>query len=623
MKRKLISFDAFKQLEEQSLSTAQIELIEAEDVLSKALGVDNLKLYTFGEQDVIYQAPDGTFVHATYAIDNNNLILDNVEQLVVDEETENKRNKEIVESLFDAIVDGNEELANQKFDEYVTAPAVRRDFNEAFAVSVSKPTGKKSPLAHHKQSRSLVAKRIRSRLKTLARLSPGQKKQNARKRAMAAHQLGSSTNKRWRVYSRKVKAAAMKEWNSLCENVFGYLDYKEFGPIMAESFIQQDNSGNIVAVQVPTAHKRNENKILSFNWKTLDHEVKVLRGKVKKIAENQLFVKAMSDLKRFNNISDNEGLEQTLEAVVSAWPDLIYMTEEELTQQIAIALETANVKNYDDQICKFMAEGILRTAHNAYSDRVRKIGNLAGSTDDITAECKTCEDPYENFKHVVESFYPALDANDENDLRVFADLLKALHEVRQVAVNAKDEMTKVEVEGFMDNCVEILNRDAEIDLDLAEAIANYLHSFVESNVEGGENNWDVSNDVHISDNGDHPKMSWAAKQTDATASKYTGDWGDEAPVSDGKSYKSGLADEMRNKGWGNYSDGDTYPDLKNPYIPPAGDYKMKEKSVVNDDENDMGEIQSSDTWPNLKNPYIPSSAWDHKKVNDPDAVVDK
>ena len=86
MKRKLISFDAFKKIEEASLTNAQEELIGAEEVLAKTLGVDNLKLFTFGESDVTYQAPDGSFVHATYEINNEKLVLENIEPLVIEQE---------------------------------------------------------------------------------------------------------------------------------------------------------------------------------------------------------------------------------------------------------------------------------------------------------------------------------------------------------------------------------------------------------------------------------------------------------------------------------------------------------------------------------------------------------
>lgn len=630
MKRKLISFDAFKKIEEGSLTNAQEELIGAEEVLAKTLGIDDLKLFTFGESDVTYQAPDGSFVHATYKLDKDQLMLENIEQLVIEQDSEKKAARQVLSSMVDSLLENNDTKASQQFEQYLSMPLVRRELlvSEAnFNVTVSKPTGSASPLKHKRQSRSLVAKRTRSRLKTLARQSDSQKKQLGRKRSIAAKKLGSSSNPRWRTYARKIKSHMIKEWSVMCENVMDYLDYKEFGPVLRESAVQTDDRGNVTGVAMPTAQKRNEGKILTFNWKTLDHELKVLRGNVKKLSEDQVFIKAMADLKRYNNISDNSALEETLEAIVSRWPDVLYVTENELAGQIADALETANVSNYDDSMCAFMAEAILRTAHHAFTDRVRKIGSLAGATTDVTAECKTCEDAYKEFRQVADDFYSRLDESDQADLRVFADLFKALQEVHRAATESGDEATKAEVESFLHECAAVLNRENEVDLSLAETIANYLNDLVEANISGAESNWDVSNsDVHHTVSGDHPKMAWAAKVGDAVPSKFPGDWGDEAPVSDGKSYKGGLADEMRNRSWGNIGGEDSWPNLKNPYVPkPFGDYKMKEKSAVDDGDSDWSRWQSGETWPNLKNPYVPDSPWDKSKykMKSDNLVVDK
>lgn len=630
MKRKLISFDAFKKIEEASLTNAQNELIEAEDVLAKTLGVNSLSLFSFGESEVTYKADDGSFVHASFKLDKDQLVLENIEQLVIEEESEKKNARQILADMVDSLLENNEAKASQKFEQYLNMPFVRRELtnvNEAFKVTVSKPTGSSSPLRGKKQSRSLVAKRTRARNKTLSRVSASEKSQLAKKRDTASNKLGGSTNPKWRVYARKVKPKTMKEWNVMCENVMDYLDYKEFGPVMAESEIMTDNKGNVTTIAMPTTHKRNEGKILTFNWKTLDHEVKVLRGNVKKLAEDSTFIRAMIDLKRYNNISDNTALEETLEAIVSRWPDVLYITEEELAKQIQTALEVANVTNYDDQTCAFMAEGIMRAAHHAFTDRVRKIGTLAGVTNDITSECKTCEDAYKEFRTVADQFYSQLDESDNADFQVFKDLFNALHEVRRIAGETGDEATRHEVEDYMSECAAILNRESAIDLDLAENIANYLRDLIEANVEGSDSSWNVSNsDVHHTVNGDHPRMGWIAKQTDATPSKYLGDWGDEAPVSDGKSYKNGLADEMRNRSWSNIGGPDVYPDLKNDNVPkPFGDYKMKEPSAVDSGDSDWSRFQSGDTWPNLKNPYVPDSPWDKSKykMKSDNLVVDK
>lgn len=606
MKRKLISFDAFKKIEEVAISSAETELVGAEEVLAKTLGVDDLKLHCYGESDVTYQNLDGSFIHANYTLNKDQLVLENIEELVVEEESEKKKARETLCNMVEALLDNNDAKASEQFENYLGLPVVRRDLVEAFVVTTSKPTGKKSPLANKKQDRGLVAKRIREMKKTKKKLAstPSLRSTLARKRKTAANKLGGANNPRWRTYARKVKPSTMKEWSIMSENVLDYIDYKEFGPAVKQSQVQTDDRGNVVGIAIPTLHKRNEGKILSFNWKTLDHEVKVQRSKMKKgLSEDTVFCKAMADLKRYNNISDNNALEETLEAVVTRWPDVLYLTHSELAEQIGSALEVANVKNYDDDICNFMAEGILWKAHSAYTDRVRKITSLAGVAPATTTEG---DEAFKNFRSVCDNFYPQLDESDRAELTVFADLYKALHEVFKVASETGDEATRSEVAGFLNNCESILNRESEPDLSLAESIANFLFDLSEANVEGAKDTWDVSNSAHDTVNGDNPRMNWAAKQNDAVPSKFPGDWGGTAPVSDGKSYKNGLEGEMRNNSWSNYASGDTWPDIKNPYVPkPFGDYKMKEKSAVDDGDSDWSRWQSGETWPALKNPYVP------------------
>jgi hypothetical protein len=606
MKRKLISFDVFKKIEEQSLTNAERELIQAQDVLAEALGLEFLELHTFGESDVTYETPDGTYIHATYTIKNDSIILENIEQLVVDEEGEKNSSRELVSKMVDSIIEGKEAEATQQFEQYIGSSYVKRSLSEAnWSMTVSKPTGKRSKLFKKKRNRSSVAKGVRARLRTLRSMSNSQKNQNKLKRKRLGTKLGSSTNKRARVYARKVKKQ-LKEWSTLCENVLGYLDYKEFGPAARDTMLNRDEKGNIAAISLPTLQKRNEGKILSFNWKTLDTDVKVLRGKMKELKEDNNFAKAMAELKRYNNISDNGSLEETLEAIVTRWPDVVYITESELAEQISHALEVASVKNFDDQTCEFMAEAILRTAHNVYLDKVKKVAELSGTTEDITAECKECEDAYVSFKTVAESLYPQLDESESTELRVFSDLLKALREVYELATETQDVEIAQEVEDLMGQCISVLKKETTPDDKLAEEVAEYLNNFVEANVEGASENWDVVDTPHHTVVGDHPVLNKNAK-VDGAPSKHPGDWKSPAPVSDGKSYDGNLDDEMQNNGWANTSNDSTWPELNNPYILKSGDFKMKEKSAV-DDNDLLAQDQSNDTWPNLSNPYCPKSS---------------
>lgn len=618
MKRKLINFDTFRRIEKDSLSAAEIELAEAQDVLATALEVDELHLHCYGESDVTYGTNVGDFIHANYKIKNGYVVFENVEQLVIDSDSEKKEARGLLSGLIESLMDDNDKKASHMFDQYMGLPHTRTSLKESalneskFNFTKSKPTGKHAWNYHKREKPSTTAKRIRSGLITKKKESPAQKKKNSKLSSQFKKQAGS--NPRARFYARKVKATKMAEWNTLSTNVLEFVNFQQMGGVLRESKIRHDERGNVVAVAVPTSHVRNEGKILSFNWKVLDHEIKYSRNGAKNIQNEAKFAQAIAELKRYNAVSDNNGLETTLENIVAKWPQLLYLTQEELTERIALALESAGVSNYDDKMCHFMAEGILRMAHHAYADRASNLVKLSRLEPTVQSE-----DAYDVFRDVADRFLPQLDEADNAQYRVFADLYRALSEVYTVADRTGDEATKGDLVSYLQDCESILNRQDEPDLELAEAIADYIQSITETNLEGGE--WNPTNSVHQTVNGDHPAMAEKAKKGYTPASDFSGDYGSEMPVSDGKNPRSKTEVEIMRSSWANIGGPDTAPELTNPYTPkPFGDYKMKgEKSVV-DDDDDFSTWQSDDTWPNLKNPYVPDAV--KVKMNSDDLAQD-
>lgn len=586
MKRKLISYDLFNTLQERSLSTVEQELIEAEDVLAAALDVDGLELFTFSESDVTYKTPDDNFIHATYTVTDNQVILENIQQLVIDEESERLSAKEKISNMIDSLLENDNSKAEQLFESYMSMPSVRREIsvNEA----VDNQLKKKSPLKGRKQSPAAIAKRTRARNLAISKMTPSERKKLGR---------GGSKAKA-KFYTSKLKPKTMKEWSVMCENVLGYANFLNNGSVINETSVKTDDHGDVEAVAMPTSKAKKQGKVLTMGFKTMDTELKVIRGSMKNISEDQTFVKAMADLKRYNNISDNNSLEESLEAIVSYWPDILFVTEEELARQIDIALNSADVGNYDNDTCSFMAEAILRTAHNAYTDKVRKIANLAGSQVDVTADSSDCEDAYREFSVVSADLFNKLDENTEVEVRIFGDLYNALHDVYKIAEHTGDEATRIEVAEMMRECYAIVNSARLPDMELAESIANYLADLLESeDSDHSEKGWDHG--VEVDALGDHPMTKWNAKQH-AVPSNNSGNWKDPAPVSDGKSYH-GHSDEMGHNALANHGK-NTWPNINNPIHPKSIFPKMKEKSVV--DEDGLGNMQK-DTWPNLHNPMAP------------------
>jgi hypothetical protein len=593
MKRKLINYDEFKKMENESVSRVEKELIEAEELLATILETEKLELMFFNESEVVYKTINEDIVRANYKLTKSNLNLENIEELVIDEETEKNESKKLISDMIDNLLENKEEVAAEALNEYLNMPSVRRNLiSEGFKVKLSKPTGRRSKLYHKKQPRSLVAKRIRNMMKT-KRKRASLKNYLKMKTSSAKRRLKNITNPRARIYVVKT----MKEWNSLTENVLGYVNHKEMGHVYKECLVEHNDKGDVVGVRVPTVGKVNEGKVLSFDWKTLDTEVKVLRNKGKCLTKNENFIKNVAQIKKYNNISDNNMLETSLENAVKNFPEIIYVTQDELSSMVKEALEMVGARNFDDRTCSFIAEGLLRTAHNAYSDRVGKITNLAGA-----AVCEECEDKYVEFRDLTNKFYKYLDESASADLKVFEDLVEALENLKVLAEKLGDKEIVAEASELLDECILVVNQEEEVDVQLAEFVANYLKNIYETNL--GTEDW-ADDMPTMSVNGDHPSLSEKARKSYSPAS----DLEDKrvvdtpAPVSDGKSIVNDLDDEMRDNAWGNVGGDHVYPALNNPYIPDAMEFTMKGEKGVDKDGEDLGTNQGKDTWPNLQNPF--------------------
>lgn len=626
MKRKLIDFDVYKKIKNESLSQAEIELVEASDLLAKALNVNSLQLDCYGDSDVTYETADHSFVHATYRLTENSIILENIEELIVDESSAKKESRELLGSMVEEILGNNDTKAQQIFSQYLGLPNVRKKLMEANAPEfwVEKP-GVKAKKSRGTQSPSEVQKRVTAKKKSQAQLSDSEKRFAKQRRKSLKAQLGDGV----RIHARfkkepkhevKVPDKKLKEWFKLTENVANYLDYQELGPAMRQSEVRRDEKGNVVAIRIPTSHVRNEGKILTMNYKhMLDTELKCLRGKMKTVHEDASFCHAMSDLRKTHTLSDETAMQQILEAIVTRWPDLIYLTHGELAARIGAALDTFGEANYDDEMCNYLAEGILSTAVNAFGERANKIARLAGVQLDK-------EHTYESFTNLTNKFYASIDEATKIEMDVFAELYNALVEVHTAARKEGNEALCGEASDHLRELYAILNQETEPTLEIAADAAGWLAGLVEANVPGASEDWAVSNSVHQTINGDHPRMSWAANQHGAVASNHNGDIKG-TPVSDGKSYKNGLEDEMKNNSWGNWSSKDVWPDLDNPAVlKPFGDYTMKgEKGADKDGESDWSRWQSDSTFPNLQNPNVLDSPWSPSKykMKSDNLVVEK
>lgn len=615
MKRKLIEYGVFEKMKENSLSTSMKELVEAEDHLARALDVDDLKLDSFNESSVIYETAGGTYLRANYSIDKNKVNFDNVEELVIDEETEKNHARSIVENMLEAILDEKDAEAQNLFGKYMGVASKRQkratpddSIEEGYArLYGTRGKGGKPKLFHRAGSKD--SKKSEA-AKKAHRLHPDKYKKGGAKRH---RQLSSERARRHSYKSQygKLKALSggkqytgkkhMTEWLTLSNNVFNYLDYRENGQILSESVVK--NEDGTTNVSVPTAKARNEGKILKMQFDLMKTDLKVLRESARRLMHDQKFCQGIAEIKRYNNLSDNNELEEAVGSLVTKFPSVLYLTQEELAHVVHNALDNVGVTNYDDQTCTFIAEGILRTAHNAYSERVSRICQAANKGD-----LKESDDAYMDFQTVARTFFPTLDESTQIEFKVFEDLYNAAVDVRRIALESDNEVVRNEASEFISDLESVLNGKEMPNLDLAADVAGWLEGLAEANIPGSDASWDVVKTPHKTIVGDHPQMAKNAK-VPGLPGVYSGDWGDPAPMIGTDSMAWNHGDDARKHSWGNKGGKDVWPELQNPIVPkPFGDYTMKgEKGADKDLDDGLGTWQDSDTVPGLRNPYVPAS----------------
>ena len=575
MKRKLINYDVFERLQKDALSTAEGELKAAAPILEKKLGIDSVKLNSYGDGHVLYETRDGSYVHANYQLKNDRVVFENIEQLVIEESTEQAKAKDILSRMVDAVLSEDKVSADSLFGNYLSIPSTKRMFRE----TVRGTRKGNQPLTEESRKNTVLEFAI----------SKGR--------------------------------GLIKDWAGLCKNVFDYINLKENNSVLTTSKVVRDDLGNVVSLEIPTTEAAAQKKLITLKYQhMLDTDLIPKRWNGKSYTEDMSFCRAIGDLKRQNAVSDENALEEALENIVGNWPDVIYLTQNEMAAVVKEALETVNATNYDDQTCHFMAEGILRRAFDIYTDKVNRIMKYTGN------EIGEVEDKFEAFQDVAGKFFSRLDEQSKLQMNVYVDLYEALKKVYDITT---ENMVKAETSSHLNELASIIRQEIEPDLKVAEAAAEWLAQLIETNL--GDAPWTVSNKAHQTVIGDHPAMAEKARKSYSPASDFAPDWPDPAPVSDGKSYRGGLADEMRNRGFGNIASGsDTWPDLKNPYIPqPFGDYKMKGEVGADAATDATAQWSSGDTWPALQNPYIPTAASPDSpqlKMNhgkEEDLVVDK
>lgn len=592
MKKKFIDIETYKNIEKNSLTAAERELQEAVELVGGMLGDTNLEVFCIDENTVTFINSDGNYVQANYEMANDKILLENIEELIVEANHLESVRKEIISKMVENILGEKNEVANNNFSEYFTLPVVRAGLREGIIAEAKKHEDDENDSEEGGKKKG--KKKLPPALQAYLDKKKGKKHSKKTKKQKRNEKKETLTDKkRFKKVADDVKKKKgdekLEEWKNIARNILEFVDYRTNGEVHQSARTQSDNRGNVVKMEIPRVHLRNEGKILMLQYKDMANVMHCRMDALKEQYDSESnWIRAINDLRRFNAMSDHGGLQTAFENVVTVWPKLLYLTRDELATKINETLTLSGAKNFDDDVCAFLADGISRTAHRSYSDRVSKMFSLAGRTADT--------DDYEQFAIVAESIYKKVDSDALAELQVFKDLYRSISEVNQTARGMGDEATKYETQSLLKVCENVLNHVARPEINVAEDLALYLETLCESADFDGSA-WTIVQ-PHLSSVGDNPFIHKYAAENGSPGA-HTGPFNG-SPMSDGKSVKVNVEDYYTGmKG------AEMGANLSNPYAPKPGDFKMHGEKSVSEEGDDLATFQGGDTWPNLKNPYLP------------------
>ena len=584
MKKKLINFDAFKQLEKTSITNSERELLESTDILANVLGAEWLDVFCVNESNVTFIDQNGEFVYANYEMNDNHLVLENIEQLVVDKSSTEKSLRNTLEEMVNNILEDKMDEASMNFSDYFRTPMLRAELREGTINEAKKGGGLPPWLKAHFEKKGKKGKKGGKHMDMDMEDGKDSHKTRRAKKKKRLHK--GRLDKVGKSMKNKAK---MESLNLLANNVIEFITFRENGNVYSDVAVKKDATNNVVSVKIPVSKARNEGAIIKAQSEKHTRFIAEAREAAKLVAKESNWVRACSDLKRFNAISDNKALEIAFDNVASAWPNLLFLTESELSAKIKGTLTNSGASNFDDSTCDFLAEGILRTAHKAYTDNVNKIVSSVGALSE--------GNEYATFSKVAETVLSSVDKNTKVETQVFSDLYRGLSEVFRAAERIGDEATKAETASLLSDVELVLNGEEKDTLRIAEEAALYLQTVTEAALNLDGMTWHVSSSPHESEVGDNPAIHSYA-DVDAVPGKHTGKY-KSSPFSDGKNVKAGSEEfytSMKGK--------DMFPNMDNPYAPKPGDFKMHGEKAIEDDK-EYTKYSGSDVYPALKNPYLP------------------
>lgn len=364
MQTKVVPSTLLSRFREEGFHGRERELKAAEEQLAERLGLEKLSLHSFNETTAIYEAPNGHYVRAGYKINRNKgeVFFAEFADLRVNNQSLQRENREDLSKLVGSLLDEDTSTAEQVLQKYLERRRVIKEATEDVLVTPKEdiPQGPGEEEIRASNIRQAVQEALgTAALFEMESVVGG-----------AAKKVGIDFN--------TMKNAAQQA-------------SKEYG------------SEPVQQITLKTIDTQAQSRLATDRQEKMVEEVVTARRSITPLREKEAFAEATKKVKTLNATGELDQIGEAMSELVTSAPELLYLTIDELAEEVRGVLEAADAKNWDDQLCLDIAEGAQKLAAGVYTKKAARISEAAAVLWEGDEEVS--DDNWEAYKEVTHRLF--------------------------------------------------------------------------------------------------------------------------------------------------------------------------------------------------------------------------
>lgn len=459
MRTNIVDFEVFEAMQKRAFDNIYSELKEASKHLSKVAGKD-LSIQSVNDHYVLFNVKEhnNLLLKADYEFTENDTIkFNNFEKIVIDETSKNEQRKDLIRNLIDSIQEDDNGESNSFWNKLSSQYSLQELAKRKAAKPGHSNLGGGDPAKAQNADEEDQDSKGKSRTKHgdvkgdggfagpgkpfKGELMSTQAVDDSLEEMVSHLPNYKDLKKQLLESARKVADVVCEEDTGVVKISFKEADYskKYFGKHNKKSDDDEDEKDSdekssedhdekeIDEVEIDKKDKKDKKKKMSSKSKKFRDKVAKDRKNMAKKELDENFISNIVRIKRSTNAQDSNTLSETFMDLITTYPEITYVSCEELTEMTKRVLRNSNEKNWNEELCHDIALGLRKLAHKTYSDKVYEVAKYAAMDDVVGLEEEVSDDEYEAFEQISERYFNDIYTKAELQYNSLMDLSEMLY----------------------------------------------------------------------------------------------------------------------------------------------------------------------------------------------------